>query len=167
MGRKPGSKNKKTILKEKKTNVIKDDYKSESMIKKSEVITDEDDIEEIVSREPIFEVKDRFALREFNLEKDVHDQSINKISLLGDTDIYESFIMNEIMKQYVNGEIKLPNIDNNKMYDYMRGYNSIIREPDFNKESTEKLELRAANRLLSKAMNGFIQYKYIVCVDQM
>jgi hypothetical protein len=151
MPRTKGAKNKKTLLKEKKLQKTVDiKIKSDG---KSVVV------EPIVIIE---EPKQRMALRLFTLEKKVHDDFINHISQLGDSKLYESYIVNEIMTKYVNGKIKLPKIDLDRLHEYMLAFGKVGFEPDIIHEVDE---FKAANRLIHRKQNSFIQYQYAIVVD--
>ena len=142
-----GAKNKKTILKEKKLQKNVTDK-----------VISSTPIEPVIFEEP----KHRIALRLFTLEKKVHDDFINHIAQLGDSKLYESYIVNEIMTKYVNGKIKLPKIDRNRVNDYMLAFGRVGFEPGVIHEFDE---FKAANRLIHKKQNSFIQYQYAIVVD--
>jgi len=138
-----GSKNKKTIAKEKLQEVSVSD-------------------KPIIIEEP----KQKLALRLFTLEKVVHDNFIKHISQFKDPKLYESYIVNELMVKYVNGKIKLPLIDTPRMHDFMMAYGHVGFDPSESKELYEVDEFKIANRLLSrKGVNSFIQYQYPIIVD--
>jgi hypothetical protein len=146
-----GAKNKKTLLKEKKLQKTVDaKVKSDGK---------QVDVEPIVIPE---EPKQRMALRLFTLEKKVHDDFMNYIFQLGDPKLYESYIVNEIMTKYVNGKIKLPKIDRDKLHEYMLAFGKVGFEPDVIHEVDE---FKAANRLIHRKQNSFIQYQYAIVVD--
>lgn len=135
-----GSKNKKTLLKEK--------------------------LQETKSDGPIHVIErpeERIALRLFILERKVHDDFIRYISQFGDSKLYESYIVNEIMIKYIRGKIKLPQVDIERMHDFMMGYGNVGFEPDV---KTVSDEFKIANRLLAKkSTNSFVQYQYKIFVD--
>lgn len=138
-----GSKNKKTLAKEKlqETTIVKQD---------------------VIIEEP----KQKLALRLFTLEKSVHDNFIKHVSQFGDPKLYESYIVNEIMVKYVNGKIKLPQVDLSRMHEYMSAYGHVGYDPSESKEFEEVDEFKVANRLLSrKGINSFVQYQYPIIVD--
>lgn len=147
MGRTKGAKNKKTLLIEKK-------------LQKVEINTDsKQEVVPFILEEP----KERVALRLFTLEKKVHDDFIKFISQFGDPKLYESYIVNELMVKYLNGKIKLPKIDKSVVNDYMLAYGHVGFESGTVVE--ELSELKAANRLLHKPQNSFIQFQYPIIVD--
>ncbi len=143
--RKKGSKNKKTLLKEKA---------SKKPVSKVEV-----DISEVV----IPDVKHRLAMRLFTLEKRVHDDVMKLLSEYKDPKLYESYIVNEIMVKFLNDKIKLPHPDVERVRDYMSAYGSVGFEPGTS--SKELDELKSANRLIHKKSNSFIQFQYPIVVD--
>jgi hypothetical protein len=143
--RKKGSKNKKTLLKEKVSN---------KSISKVEV-----DIPEVV----IPDVKHRLAMRSFTLEKKVHDDFMKLLSEYKDPKLYESYIVNEIMVKFLNDKIKLSHPDVGRLRDYMSAYGSVGFEPGT--LSKELDELKSANRLIHKKSNSFIQFQYPIVVD--
>jgi hypothetical protein len=148
MGRTKGAKNKKTILKEKKLqkNI-------------TEKIISGKPIEPVVVEEP----KQRIAIRLFTLEKKVHDDFIKYVSQFGDPKLYESYIVNELMVKYTTGKIKPLKIDKQRLSDYMMAYGHVGFEAGTVVE--ELTELKAANRLLHKPQNSFIQFQYPIIVD--
>ena len=93
----------------------------------------------------------------------MHDDFITHISQLGDPKLYESYIVNELMVKYTSGKIKPLKIDRQRMSDYMRAYGHVGFESD--KVVEELTELKAANRLLNKPQNSFIQFQYPIIVD--
>jgi len=150
VGRTKGAKNKKTILKEKKLQkTVSEKIKSNDKSVESIVI--------------IEEPKQRMALRLFTLEKKVHDDFIIHISQLGDPKLYESYIVNELMVKYTSGKIKPLKIDKQRLIDYMKAYGHVGFESGTVVE--ELTELKAANRLLNKPQNSFIQFQYPIVVD--
>jgi hypothetical protein len=152
MGRTKGAKNKKTLLKEKKIQkIVNDKIKTtgKPVVVESIVIPDEP--------------KQRIALRLFTLEKRVHDDFIKFISQFGDPKLYESYIVNELMVKYTTGKIKPLKIDKHRLSDYMRAYGHVGFESGTVVE--ELTDLKAANRLLHKPQNSFIQFQYPIVVD--
>lgn len=143
MGRTKGAKNKKTLLKEKKS-----EQKQQFNVPES-----------ITIEEP----KQRLDIRLFTLEKIVHDNFIKHISQFGDPKLYESYIVNEIMTKYINGKIKLPKADPNKLREYMLAYGHVGFEPGVKVDDID--EFKAANRLIHRASTSFIQYQYPIIVD--
>lgn len=140
-----GSKNKKTLIKEKVQGVT-------SSVKPDIVV--------------IEEPKQKLALRLFTLEKSVHDNFIKHISQFGDTKLYESYIVNEIMVKYIAGKIKPLNIDISRMNEYILAYRHVGYDPSEVKEFGEIDELKSANKLVArKDINSFVQYKYPIVVD--
>jgi hypothetical protein len=97
------------------------------------------------------------------LEKKVHDDFITHISQLGDPKLYESYIVNELMIKYTTGKIKPLKIDRQRINDYMRAYGHVGFE--YGTVVEELTELKAANRLLHKPQNSFIQFQYPIVVD--
>jgi len=150
MPRTKGAKNKKTLLKEKKLQKTGNEN-----IKLNEPVS----IESIVIPE---EPKDHTALRLFTLERKVHDDFMKHISQFGDPKFYESYIVNEIMINYINGKIKLPKIDVERLHDYMLAFGKVGFEPG---TAYEADEFKTANRLIHKKQNSFIQYQYVIIVD--
>ena len=149
VGRTKGAKNKKTILKEKKLQkTVSEKIKS-----------NDKSVEPTIIEEP----KQRMALRLFTLEKKVHDDFIIHISQLGDPKLYESYIVNELMVKYTSGKIKPLKIDKQRLIDYMKAYGHVGFESGTVVE--ELTELKAANRLLNKPQNSFIQFQYPIVVD--
>lgn len=146
-----GAKNKKTILKEKKLQkTINEKIKLNGKPVLPEPI--------VIPEEP----KQRMVLRLFILEKKVHDDFMNHIVQLGDPKLYESYIVNEIMTKYVNGKIKLPKVDFERLHDYMLAFGRVGFEPGVVHEFDE---FKTANRLIHKKQNSFIQYQYAIVVD--
>ena len=147
MPRTKGSKNKKTLLKEQKL------HKVDGNLNKLIIV------EPVIHEEP----KQRVAVRLFTLEKKVHDDFINHISYLRDLKLYESYIVNELMVKYTSGKIKPLKIDKQRLIDYMKAYGHVGFESSTVVE--ELTELKAANRLLNKPQNSFIQFQYPIVVD--
>lgn len=147
-----GSKNKKTLLKEQASkNKDKSDGKRKVIEGPSIII-------------PAFEEpKQRVAVRLFTLEKTVHDEFIKHISQFGDPKLYESYIVNEIMNKYVDKKIKLPKPDLERLHDYMMAYGHVGFEPGTKVDEID--EFKAANRLIHRRTNSFIQYQYPIIVD--
>lgn len=140
MGRTKGAKNKKTLLKEKKS--------------------EQKPIPDIIAIE---EPKQKIVMRLFTLEKSVHDDFINHISQFGDPKLYESYIVNEIITKYVDKKIKLPTPDRDRLIDYMSAYGHVGFEPG-TKDVID--EFKTANRLIRKSStNSLVQYQYPIVVD--
>lgn len=152
MGRTKGAKNKKTLLKEQKIQKI---VGEQTKTNGKPVV-----VESIVIPE---EPKQRLAVRLFTLEKKVHDDFIKYISQFGDPKLFESYIVNELMIKYINGKIKLPEIDSNKLREYMLAYGHVGFEPGTKVDDID--EFKAANRLIHRASTSFIQYQYPIIVD--
>jgi hypothetical protein len=147
-----GAKNKKTLLKEKKIQkIVNDTIKTTGKPVVVESI--------VIPEEP----KQRIAIRLFTLEKKVHDDFIKYVSQFGDSKLYESYIVNELMVKYTTGKIKPLKIDKQRLGDYMRAYGHVGFEAGTVVE--ELTELKAANRLLHKPQNSFIQFQYPIVVD--
>jgi hypothetical protein len=139
-----GSKNKKTLAKEKSKEII--------TVNKPTVV--------------IEEPKQKLALRLFTLEKSVHDNFIKHLLQFGDPKLYESYIVNEIMIKYVNGKIKPLQIDVIRMNEYVSAYRHVGYDPSESKEFNEADEFKSANKLVArKDINSFVQYKYPIIVD--
>jgi hypothetical protein len=156
VGRTKGAKNKKTLLKEK---TLKNKDKLDGKRKSVETSKEESPIIIPVFEEP----KERLAVRLFTLEKTVHDDFIKHISQFGDPKLYESYIVNEIMKKYLDKKIKLPKPDLERLYDYMMAYGHVGFEPGT--KGNEVDEFKAANRLIHRQTNSFVQYQYPIIVD--
>jgi hypothetical protein len=147
-----GSKNKKTLLKEQKIQkIVSEKIKTTGKPVVAESI--------VIPEEP----KQRMALRLFTLEKKVHDDFIKHISQLGDPTLYESYIVNEIMTKYLNGKIKLPKADPDRLREYMWAYGHVGLEPGTKVDEMD--EFKAANRLIHRTTTSFIQYQYPIIVD--
>lgn len=152
IGRTKGAKNKKTLLKEQKIQkIINEKTKTSGKPVVAESI--------FIPEEP----KQRLAIRLFTLEKKVHDDFIKYISQFGDPKLYESYIVNELMTKYVNGKIKLPKVDPNRLREYMLAYGHVGFEPGTKVDDID--EFKAANRLIHRASTSFIQYQYPIIVD--
>lgn len=143
-----GSKNKKTLLKEKVSH-------------KTSGVVVEKDLPEI----PNPELKHRLAFRLFTLEKKVHDDFIKHITQFGDPKLYESYIVNEIMVRYIDGKIKVSKPDKERLYDYMSVYGTVGFEPGTVTEEMDDFDLKSANKLIHKKSNSFIQFQYPIVVD--
>lgn len=145
-----GSKNKKTLLKERSLENVGGRIKNAQNFPVTPVFEEE---------------KEHVDVRLFTLEKSVHDAFIKHISQFGDPQLYESYIVNEIVTKIVNGKLKLPVIDKSRLYDYMLGYGKVGFEPGTIIDD-EISEFKAANRLIHKGItNSFIQYQYPIIVD--
>lgn len=143
-----GSKNKKTLLKEKK-------------LHSTPVVRSETDVPVVV----IPEVRHKLAIRLFTLEKRVHDDFMKLLSEYKDPKLYESYIVNEIMVKYLSGKIKIPKPDPDRIRDYMSAYGSVGLEPGTSVEEIEEFDLKAANKLIHKKTNSFVQFQYPIVVD--
>lgn len=141
-----GSKNKKTLLKEKNVTEIRG---------RVEQTNDPVIIPEFHDYTP----KQRVSVRLFTLEKTIHDSFMKDLSHYENPKLYESYIVNEMMTGIVNKKIKLPTPDAERLRDYMSGYGKVGFEDD------KVDEFKAANRLVHKTVNSFIQYQYPIIVD--
>lgn len=139
-----GSKNKKTLLKGKVSTLS--------------------NLSEKLPELPILEVRHKLTFRLFTLEKKVHDDFMKSLSEFNDPKLYESYIVNEIMVKYLDGKIKVPSPDKERLYDYMSAYGSVGFEPGSTPPDAMD-EFKAANKLINKKSNSFIQYQYPIVVD--
>lgn len=159
MGRKPGSKNKKTLLKNKIEIPSKEDV-TINITPKEDVIID-------TPLQSDQSGKSVLALRSFNLEKCTYDTFIETLKEFGgNIGIYKSYIINEIMKQYVSGIIILPNPDREDMIDYMMCYWDVLPEPINEPKDEVDIEFRNANLLVQKLDTKYILVKSYVYVDR-
>lgn len=143
-----GAKNKKTLLKEKV-------FQKTSSVKSDKIV-----LPELL----IPKVRHRLAFRLFTLEKKVHDDFMKSLSEFSDPKLYESYIVNEIMVKYLNGKISVPSPDKERLYDYMSAYGHVGFEPGSTPPDAMD-EFKAANRLISRQSNSFVQFQYPIVVD--